>query len=88
MSWGGVGSGRTQHAAGNSSEHRALNPDTAGDLADELWQGDVMGAWIVLLRGVNVGGANKLAMADLRALVTELGVVVLTTLGLCLQSPS
>jgi uncharacterized protein (DUF1697 family) len=29
--------------------------------------------WIVLLRGINVGGANRLAMADLRELVTDLG---------------
>ncbi len=32
-----------------------------------------MPTWIVLLRGVNVGGANRLAMADLRSLVTALG---------------
>ena len=32
-----------------------------------------MTRWIVLLRGVNVGGANRLAMADLRELVTTLG---------------
>ncbi|HEX3087142.1 MAG TPA: DUF1697 domain-containing protein [Ilumatobacteraceae bacterium] len=32
-----------------------------------------MTTWIVLLRGVNVGGANRLAMADLRDLVTTLG---------------
>lgn len=32
-----------------------------------------MATWIVMLRGVNVGGANKLAMSDLRALVTRLG---------------
>ena len=32
-----------------------------------------MATWIVLLRGVNVGGANKLAMSDLRELVTALG---------------
>jgi uncharacterized protein (DUF1697 family) len=32
-----------------------------------------MATWIVLLRGVNVGGANRLAMADLRKLVTTLG---------------
>jgi uncharacterized protein (DUF1697 family) len=29
--------------------------------------------WVALLRGVNVGGANRVAMADLRALVTGLG---------------
>ena len=57
----------------NSSQHRALNPDTAGDHVAGLWQGDGMATWIVLLRGVNVGGANKLAMSDLRALVTNLG---------------
>jgi uncharacterized protein (DUF1697 family) len=32
-----------------------------------------MATWIVLLRGVNVGGANRLTMADLRELVTTLG---------------
>jgi uncharacterized protein (DUF1697 family) len=29
--------------------------------------------WVVLLRGVNVGGANRLPMKDLRELVTSLG---------------
>jgi uncharacterized protein (DUF1697 family) len=32
-----------------------------------------MATWIVLLRGVNVGGANRLAMADLRELAVTLG---------------
>lgn len=32
-----------------------------------------MATWVVLLRGVNVGGANKLAMGNLRALITTLG---------------
>ena len=32
-----------------------------------------MTTWVVLLRGVNVGGANKLAMADLRRLVASFG---------------
>jgi uncharacterized protein (DUF1697 family) len=32
-----------------------------------------MATWIVLLRGVNVGGANRLAMSDLRVLMTSLG---------------
>ena len=32
-----------------------------------------MSTWIVLLRGVNVGGKNRLAMSDLRELVTTLG---------------
>jgi uncharacterized protein (DUF1697 family) len=32
-----------------------------------------MTTWIVLLRGVNVGGANRVAMADLRELVATLG---------------
>ncbi|MEY2554338.1 MAG: hypothetical protein QOC57_2198, partial [Ilumatobacteraceae bacterium] len=32
-----------------------------------------MATWVVLLRGVNVGGANRLPMADLRALMTSLG---------------
>jgi uncharacterized protein (DUF1697 family) len=32
-----------------------------------------MATHVALLRGINVGGKNKVAMADLRALVTELG---------------
>lgn len=38
-----------------------------------VWQGQGMATWIVLLRGINVGGANRLAMADLRQLVATLG---------------
>lgn len=36
-------------------------------------KGDGVATWIVLLRGINVGGANRLAMADLRELMTRLG---------------
>jgi uncharacterized protein (DUF1697 family) len=32
-----------------------------------------MATWVVLLRGVNVGGANRLAMGDLRELMITLG---------------
>ncbi|MEO0652015.1 MAG: DUF1697 domain-containing protein [Planctomycetota bacterium] len=32
-----------------------------------------MASWVVLLRGINVGGRNKLPMADLRALLEGLG---------------
>jgi uncharacterized protein (DUF1697 family) len=32
-----------------------------------------MTTWIALIRGINVGGANKVAMADLRAIVASLG---------------
>ena len=38
-----------------------------------------MAKWIVLLRGVNVGGANRLAMADLRDVVTGLGHTEVST---------
>ena len=38
-----------------------------------------MATWIVLLRGINVGGANRLAMADLRALVGSLGHTSVST---------
>ena len=34
---------------------------------------DDMCKWVALLRGVNVGGANKVPMADLRALAEGLG---------------
>jgi uncharacterized protein (DUF1697 family) len=32
-----------------------------------------MAMWVVLLRGINVGGANRLAMSDLRDVLTSLG---------------
>lgn len=38
-----------------------------------------MTTWIVLLRGVNVGGNNRLAMSDLRHLVTTLGHIDVST---------
>jgi len=33
-----------------------------------------MSRWILLLRGINVGGKNKLPMADLKTLLSKLGV--------------
>jgi uncharacterized protein (DUF1697 family) len=30
--------------------------------------------WVALFRGINVGGANKLSMAELRAVATQLGL--------------
>ena len=76
MSLVGVVSGRTQHAKGDSSEQRVQNADIAG-LHREMLLGCAtvmrMATWIVLLRGVNVGGANRLGMADLRTAMTELG---------------
>ncbi len=36
---------------------------------------------VLLLRGVNVGGAHKVPMADLRALLTGLGLVDVLTVG-------
>lgn len=33
-----------------------------------------MATFVALLRGINVGGRNKLAMADLRGLMTDLGL--------------
>ena len=38
-----------------------------------------MSTWVVLLRGVNVGGANRLAMADLRNVVSALGHTEVST---------
>lgn len=38
-----------------------------------------MNAWVLLLRGINVGGHGKLAMADLRALLATLGVKNVST---------
>lgn len=39
-----------------------------------------MESWIALLRAVNVGGKNKLPMAELRRLLAELGLRDVTTL--------
>ena len=39
-----------------------------------------MAVWICLLRGVNVGGNKKVAMADLRALLGDLGLANARTL--------
>ncbi len=36
-----------------------------------------MGTYIALLRGINVGGRNKLPMAEFRAVLAELGLTVL-----------
>jgi uncharacterized protein (DUF1697 family) len=52
---------RTQTSPGRCADPRAC---------DKV---KVMATWIVLLRGVNVGGANRLGMADLRAAMTGLG---------------
>ena len=38
-----------------------------------------MTTWIVLLRGINVGGNNRLAMSDLRELVSTLGHTEVST---------
>jgi uncharacterized protein (DUF1697 family) len=38
-----------------------------------------MATWVVLLRGVNVGGANRLAMSALRDVVTSLGHTEVST---------
>ncbi|WP_032527980.1 DUF1697 domain-containing protein [Streptococcus mutans] len=38
-----------------------------------------MGNYVVLLRGVNVGGKNKLVMSDLRQQVTDMGFVNVKT---------
>jgi uncharacterized protein (DUF1697 family) len=48
-------------------------------VAERLWKGEGMATWIVLVRGINVGGANRLAMADLRQLVTALGHTEVST---------
>jgi uncharacterized protein (DUF1697 family) len=70
----------------NSSEHRHANPDIDGFPRCEpscgflLWQGMRVTTWIVLLRGINVGGNNRLAMSDLRELVTTLGHTDVSTL--------
>jgi uncharacterized protein (DUF1697 family) len=36
-------------------------------------EGKAMGVWVALLRGVNVGGAGKLPMAEFRAMLSGMG---------------
>ena len=38
-----------------------------------------MNAWVLLLRGINVGGHNKLPMAELRTILKSLGVKQMRT---------
>lgn len=40
----------------------------------------IAGKWVVLLRGINVNPTTRVAMADLRALLTELGYADVVTL--------
>jgi uncharacterized protein (DUF1697 family) len=42
-------------------------------------QNDAMASHVALLRGINVGGRNKVPMADLREVVTSLGHTGVTT---------
>src|SRR5579859_7979792 len=41
--------------------------------SDSAWQDGLMPTHVALLRGINVGGGGKIAMADLRELVSSLG---------------
>jgi uncharacterized protein (DUF1697 family) len=50
---------------------RAIEGKARGWLV--IGENGVMATHVALLRGINVGGKNKVAMADLRALVGELG---------------
>jgi uncharacterized protein (DUF1697 family) len=54
-------------------EGRTPTPRAGHAPENGVWQGGAMATWIVLLRGVNVGGANRLAMGDLRDFITTLG---------------
>ena len=45
-----------------------LSPSNASPTSDGMER------WVALLRGVNVGGHRKLPMAELRAMLTELGL--------------
>src|SRR6185295_13339493 len=85
MGWSRVGTNAAWPF--NCSEHGPANTDIANlDISElrttcwwRLWQGTEMATWVVLLRGVNVGGANRLAMADLRDVVTNLGHTEVST---------
>ena len=51
--------------------HWMLSKTGAGDATPG--NNDPMATHVAMLRGINLGGKNKVAMADLRALVSELG---------------
>lgn len=51
----------------NAAVAELLEPVTGGG------QNELMATHVALLRGINLGGRNKVSMADLRALVSELG---------------
>jgi uncharacterized protein (DUF1697 family) len=45
-----------------------------------VWQSEVVTRYVALLRGINVGGNKKIAMADLRKLMGDLGFDDVATL--------
>ncbi len=47
--------------------------NTLGNFRKLCYGSDMQTTWIALLRGINVGGSNRLPMADLRELCTGLG---------------
>ena len=51
----------------------------AGDLAAVRWEDGLMTRYVALLRGINVAGSNKIAMADLRALFAAMGYAEIIT---------
>jgi uncharacterized protein (DUF1697 family) len=51
----------------------------ADDLAAARWKDRLMTRYVALLRGINVAGSNKIAMADLRALLTAMGYADVVT---------
>lgn len=57
----------------NATPAGLLEPVTRGG------QNELMATHVALLRGINLGGRNKVAMADLRVLVSELGHTEVST---------
>jgi uncharacterized protein (DUF1697 family) len=51
----------------------------AADLASVCWKDGLMTRYVALLRGINVGGSKKVTMADLRALLGEMGYAGINT---------
>src|SRR5262249_14511756 len=65
---------------GGHHRRRTADPRPRGRLRPKRLRGDLMARYAVLLRGINVGGNKKIAMADLRRLLEKLGFSEVSTL--------
>ncbi len=67
--------GQAAASFGTNLDKNLARPSAAGGSGHN----DAMASHVALLRGINVGGRNKIPMADLREVVTSLGHTGVTT---------